>query len=64
MPDLAAIAMMCKDAKKGKGEDLFLFFDEEGNEQDVKAYHVNEYIQAISGENLLQKILELGEELN
>ena len=55
VPDLAAIAMMCKDAKKGKGEDLFLFFDEEGNEQDVKAYHVNEYIQAISGEKFTAK---------
>ncbi len=55
VPDLAAIAMMCKDAKKGKDEDLFLFFDEEGNEQDVKAYHVNEYIQEVSGEKFTAK---------
>ena len=54
-PDLAAIAMMCKDAKKGKDEDLFLFFDEEGNEQDVKAYHVNEYIQKVSGDKFTAK---------
>ena len=25
--------MMCKDAKKGKNDDLFLFYDENGNEQ-------------------------------
>ena len=55
VPDLAAIAMMCKDAKKGKDDDLFLFFDENGNEQDVKAYHVNEYIQEISGETFTAK---------
>ena len=55
VPDLAAIAMMCKDAKKGKDDDLFLFFDENGNEQDVKAYHVNEYIQDISGEKFTAK---------
>ena len=40
---------------KGKGEDLFLFFDEEGNPQDVKAYHVNEYIQEASGEKFTAK---------
>jgi len=55
VPDLAAIAMMCKDAKKGKDDDLFLFFDENGNEQDVKAYHINEYIQEISGEKFTAK---------
>ena len=49
IPDLPALVMMCKDAKKGKNDDLFLFYDENGNEQDVKAYHVNEYIQDISG---------------
>ena len=58
IPDLGAIAMMCqnaKDDKKVKGDDFFLFFDEEGNEQDVKAYHVNEYIQDISGEKYTAK---------
>ena len=49
--------MMCKDAKKGKGDDLFLFFDEEGNPQDVKAYHVNEYIQDASGEKFTACLL-------
>ena len=55
IPDLPALVMMCKDAKKGKGGDLFLYFDEEGNENDVKAYHVNEYIQEISGEKFTAK---------
>ena len=55
IPDLPALVMMCKDAKKGKGDDLFLFFDEEGNPQDVKAYHVNEYIQDASGEKFTAK---------
>ena len=55
IPDLPALIMMCKDAKKGKGGDLFLYFDEEGNENDVKAYHVNEYIQEISGEKFTAK---------
>ena len=47
--------MMCKDAKKESDGDLFLFYDEEGNEQDVKAYHVNEYIQDISGEKFTKR---------
>jgi len=55
IPDLPALVMMCKDAKKGKDGDLFLFYDENGNEQDVKAYHVNEYIQDISGEKFTAK---------
>ena len=55
IPDLPALVMMCKDAKKGKSDDLFLFFDEDGNSQDVKAYHVNEYIQDISGEKFTAK---------
>ena len=55
IPDLPALVMMCKDAKKGKDGDLFLFYDEHGNEQDVKAYHVNEYIQDISGEKFTAK---------
>ena len=55
IPDLPALVMMCKDAKKGKDGDLFLFYDDEGNEQDVKAYHVNEYIQDISGEKFTAK---------
>ncbi len=55
IPDLPALVMMCKDAKKGKNDDLFLFYDEKGNEQDVKAYHVNEYIQDISGEKFTAK---------
>ena len=55
IPDLPALVMMCKDAKKGKGEDLFLYYDETGNPQDVKAYHVNEYIQEISGEKFTAK---------
>jgi len=55
IPDLPALVMMCKDAKKGKNDDLFLFYDENGNEQDVKAYHVNEYIQDISGEKFTAK---------
>ena len=32
-----------------------MFFDEEGNAQDVKAYHVNEYIQEASGEKFTAK---------
>ena len=55
IPDLPALVMMCKDAKKGKNDDLFLFYDENGNEQDVKAYHVNEYIQDICGEKFTAK---------
>jgi len=55
IPDLPALIMMCKDAKKGKEGDLFLFYDENGNEQDVKAYHVNEYLQEISGEKFTAK---------
>lgn len=55
IPDLPALIMMCKDAKQGKGGDLFLYFDEEGDENDVKAYHVNEYIQEISGEKFTAK---------
>ena len=55
IPDLPALVMMCKDAKKGKDGDLFLFYDENGNEQDVKAYHVNEYLQDISGEKFTAK---------
>jgi DNA topoisomerase-1 len=53
--DLPALIMMCKDAKKGKSDDLFLFFDENGNTSDVKAYHVNEYLQKISGEKYTAK---------
>ena len=53
--DLPALIMMCKDAKKGRNDDLFLFFDEEGQRNDVKAYHVNEYIQDISGEKFTAK---------
>ena len=30
-------------------------FDEDGNENDVKAYHVNEYIQERSGEKFTAK---------
>jgi len=55
IPDLPALIMMCKDAKKRKSEDLFLFFDENGKPQDVKAYHVNDYIQEISGEKFTAK---------
>ena len=55
IPDLPALIMMCKDAKKRKSEDLFLFFDEHGKPQDVKAYHVNDYIQDISGEKFTAK---------
>ena len=55
IPDLPALIMMCKNAKKGRGGDLFLYFDEDGNENDVKAYHVNEYIQEISGEKFTAK---------
>ncbi|MFL2941888.1 MAG: DNA topoisomerase IB [Candidatus Poseidoniales archaeon] len=55
IPDLPALIMMCKDAKKRKSEDLFLFFDESGKPQDVKAYHVNDYIQDISGEKFTAK---------
>ena len=55
IPDLPALVMMCKDAKKGKRDDLFLFFDQNGNSQDVKAYHVNEYIQDICGEKFTAK---------
>ena len=51
----SSIKKIIKDAKKGKDGDLFLFYDEEGNEQDVKAYHVNEYIQDISGEKFTAK---------
>ena len=32
-----------------------MFFDEEGQRNDVKAYHVNEYIQDISGEKFTAK---------
>ena len=53
--DLPALIMMCKDAKKGKSDDLFLYFDENGNANDVKAYHVNEYLQNISGERYTAK---------
>ena len=53
--DLPALIMMCKDAKKGKSDDLFLYFDENGNANDVKAYHVNEYLQKISGEKYTAK---------
>ena len=53
--DLPALIMMCKDAKKGKSDDLFMFFDENGNVNDVKAYHVNEYLQKISGEKYTAK---------
>jgi len=55
IPDLSALIMMCKEAKTSKGGDLFLFFDENGNGTDVKAYHVNEYIQEISGEKFTAK---------
>ena len=55
IPDLPALIMMCKDAKKRRSEDLFLFFDESGKPQDVKAYHVNDYIQDISGEKFTAK---------
>jgi len=55
IPDLSALIMMCKEAKTSKGGDLFLFFDEKGNGTDVKAYHVNEYIQEISGEKFTAK---------
>ena len=58
--DLPALIMMCKDAKKGKSDDLFLYFDENGNANDVKAYHVNEYLQNISGERYTAKISERG----
>ncbi|MEO2179890.1 MAG: DNA topoisomerase I [Methanobacteriota archaeon] len=53
--DLPALIMLCKYTKKDKGGDLFAFFDEEGNTHDVKAYHVNEYIQEISGEKFTAK---------
>ena len=53
--DLPALIMMCKDAKKGKSDDLFLYFDEHGNANDVKAYHVNEYLQKNSGEKYTAK---------
>ena len=53
--DLPALIMMCKDAKKGKSDDLFLYFDENGNTNDVKAYHVNEYLQKVSGEKYTAK---------
>ena len=43
--DLPALIMLCRYTKKEKGGDLFAFFDEEGKTHDVKAYHVNEYIQ-------------------
>ena len=52
--DLPALVMMCTIKKESKG-DLFVFFDENGNEQDVKAYHVNEYLQKISGEKYTAK---------
>jgi len=55
IPDLPALIMMCKDAKKRRSEDLFLFFDGNGKPQDVKAYHVNDYIQDISGEKFTAK---------
>ena len=45
--------MKCE--KKRRSEDLFLFFDESGKPQDVKAYHVNDYIQDISGEKFTAK---------
>ena len=44
-----------KDAKKGKSDDLFLYFDEDGDTSDVKAYHVNEYLQKITGEKYTAK---------
>ncbi|MEC8874998.1 MAG: DNA topoisomerase IB [Candidatus Thermoplasmatota archaeon] len=47
--DLPALVMLCKYTKKEKGGDLFAFFDGEGKTHDVKAYHVNEYIQEIAG---------------
>ena len=47
--DLPALVMLCKYTKKEKGGDLFAFFDSEGKTHDVKAYHVNEYIQEIAG---------------
>lgn len=53
--DLPALIMLCKYTKKDRGGDLFAFFDEEGNTHDVKAYHVNEYIQEISGEKFTAK---------
>jgi len=54
-PDLAAIAMWCLEKGQNKDGDLFIFFDENGNEQDVKAYHVNEYLQKKSGEKYTAK---------
>ena len=53
--DLPALIMMCKDAKKGRSDDLFLYFDEDGETSDVKAYHVNEYLQKITGEKYTAK---------
>ena len=47
--DLPALIMLCKYTKKERGGDLFAFFDGEGKTHDVKAYHVNEYIQEIAG---------------
>ena len=52
---LRALVMLFNDAKLGLCYDLFLFFDEEGKRNDVKAYHVNEYIQEISGEKFTAK---------
>jgi DNA topoisomerase-1 len=54
-PDLAAIAMWCKEKGQNKEGDVFIFFDENGNEQDVKAYHINEYIQDSCGEKYTAK---------
>ena len=52
--DLPALIMMCTIKKESEG-DLFVFFDENGNQQDVKAYHVNEYLQKNSGEKYTAK---------
>ena len=47
--------MWCKEKGQNKAGDVFIFFDENGNVQDVKAYHINEYIQDSCGEKYTAK---------
>jgi len=49
---LARIVKSCQDLP---GQELFQYVDEEGNRQDVKSTHVNEYLREISGQDFTAK---------
>ena len=43
-----------------KNADLFMYISEAGNEVDLKAEHINQYIRATSGEGFTGRISEHG----